>query len=109
MPDIFDEARAAVDGERQDEYGDAEYHLVVVGRAWDCLLDVIALREGVGCVGPSDVALMMSVFKIIRECHAHKRDNLIDAAGYLLLAARMSDDAPEVSPKTPPPCGGRSS
>ena len=31
----------------------------------------------------ADVAFMMSDFKMARQCHQHKEDNLVDAVGYL--------------------------
>jgi hypothetical protein len=40
-------------------------------------------------LGPEDVALFMVAVKLSRECHEPKRDNLVDAAGYLECRARV--------------------
>jgi hypothetical protein len=37
-----------------------------------------------------DVAVCMALLKFSREAHSHRRDNLLDAAGYVGLAADMT-------------------
>ena len=42
---------------------------------WGLILDIDPIP-------PEKVALMMCGLKIVREMHRHKRDNLVDLAGY---------------------------
>ena len=37
-------------------------------------------------IPPEKVALMMCGLKLVREMHRHKRDNLVDLAGYAKVA-----------------------
>jgi len=40
-------------------------------------------------VSAKDVCLMLAMLKLCREMNAHVHDNLLDAAGYIGLAADM--------------------
>jgi len=92
MTDIFDQARAAVDGERQKQYGDPEEHWDTVAAMWQNYIATILERDDDHLeITPADAALMMVLMKLAREAHAHKADNLVDAAGYLLLASRLAE------------------
>lgn len=71
---ILRTAYELVNGERQDSYGR-------VAALWTAYLD--------HPVSAKDVALCLTLLKIAREAHAHKDDNLLDAAAYVGLAADM--------------------
>ena len=49
------------------------------------------LREGQH-VTPMDVPLCMIAVKLARQAHRHKRDNLVDIAGYARTAAMVAGD-----------------
>ena len=49
------------------------------------------LREG-EAVAPRDVPLCMIAVKLARQTHQHKRDNLVDIAGYARTAAMVAGD-----------------
>lgn len=78
MIDVLAEARELVAGDRQAAYGTP----VEAMRRTAALWEAVDGRPHTG----HDVALKLALLKIARESHAHRRDNLIDAAGYLLIA-----------------------
>lgn len=73
----IDEAKTLIYGERHDEYGPAAEEFRRVADGWASILGANVL--------PSDVALCMAWLKIVRESYKHKRDNIVDAIGYLAL------------------------
>ena len=78
---ILQEAHALLNGERQEAYGSPADNLGRVAAMWSVYLG----RP----VDAKDVCLMMALLKLCREMNAHRRDNLVDAAGYIALAADM--------------------
>lgn len=74
---ILEEARKTINGERQDSYGNPEDSFADIALLWGWYLGR-TLR-------PSDVAMLMALLKFSRERHQHKRDNVVDACGYLSL------------------------
>ena len=76
---ILLEAHALVNQGRQADYGAPAESFARIARLWSVYLG----REITG----KDVAMCMALLKISREAHCHKRDNLLDAAGYIGLAA----------------------
>ena len=82
---VLHEAINTINGERQDVYGSPEDSFSIIADYWTTYLgDQMTDRITAG-----DVALMMTLFKIAREANQHKRDNIIDAAGYLGIYADM--------------------
>ena len=82
---ILTEAQSLVHGPRQDAYG----HPVGDFSRTASLANVLLggkLREDLDA---RDVALFMVCVKLSREVNQHKRDNLVDAAGYLECLARV--------------------
>jgi hypothetical protein len=77
-PSILAEAEGLVNGARRDEYGPAEEGFAQYARGWS---EIIGAE-----VTPTQVALCMAWLKICRELNGHKRDSLVDAAGYIHLA-----------------------
>ena len=49
------------------------------------------LREGERIM-PMDVPLCMIAVKLARQAHRHKRDNLVDIAGYARTASMIAGD-----------------
>ena len=88
MSSVAEEAAELIDGARQDFYGDPVTNHRRIGIVWGALLD----REP---IPPRTVAVMLAAMKLVREAGPlAKRDNLVDACGYLLIAERASDDRP---------------
>lgn len=80
MNHILKKADDIIHGRREDEYGPAENSFAMVADFWNVFLQAELILT------PHDVAMMMCLFKIAREAHAHKDDNLIDLCGYAALA-----------------------
>lgn len=88
---VLDKAKAIINGARQDQYGNPEDSFASIAKFWNAYIGCKMGLEGFTIIKSKDVALMMTVFKIARELHgAGKEDNMIDAAGYIGLAADMS-------------------
>ncbi len=68
--------------DRFDDYGDSDENLRHIGAVWGGIL-------GQFRIPPDKVALMLAGMKLVRAANRKNRDDLIDAAGYLLLV----DDA----------------
>ena len=72
---ITQEAHRLVNGPRQGSYGHPIHDFTRTGKMWGAIL---------GCdpIPPHLVGLCMVAVKISREVNLHKRDNLVDMAGY---------------------------
>lgn len=88
---VLDEAKKVINGDRQDTYGGPEDSFADISEYWNTY---IKRRFGTGPVNlePKDIAMMMVLFKIAREANQGKRDNLVDAAGYLGIAGDFKKD-----------------
>lgn len=74
------EAERLVNGKRAEQYGQPPENMARIGAVWGALL-------GVDAIPARTVAVMMAALKLARECGPEsKRDNLVDACGYLLIA-----------------------
>ena len=76
---ILQEADRLVDGERQWAYDHPYDNCLRIGKMWGVILDTDPIP-------PEKVALMMCGLKLVREMHRHRRDNLVDLAGYAKVA-----------------------
>lgn len=75
------EADRLVSGDRLVSYGHPWKNFSLTAEIATPLLKN-KLKDGVSLT-PEDVALFMVAVKLAREVHKHKRDNLVDAIGYL--------------------------
>lgn len=81
---ILNEASNIINGERQDSYGKPEDSFKIIAEFWTTYLN----EHGWSGLSALDVAHMMTLFKIARMLgQKPDRDNYIDAAGYLAIAA----------------------
>lgn len=76
-------ANALVNGERQADYGSPEQNYAGIAGVWSGLL-TMKLKAP---ITSQEAALMMVGLKIQRQCMKPKEDNMVDAHGYLLVAA----------------------
>jgi hypothetical protein len=81
------EAYQIIHGERAAHYGKAEDSFAAIGLVWTGLL---ANKLGGNSITAEDVAILMTGLKLARQQNQHKRDNVVDAFGYLLLLDRMT-------------------
>lgn len=80
---VLDEASRTINGERQDQYGKPEDCFALIANYWTTYLGSRGyLQEGQIGLHKEDVAMLMVLFKIAREAHSHKRDNIVDLCGY---------------------------
>jgi len=84
----FEEANTIINGERQDVYGNPEDSFADIADYWTVYLGHKGvIHEGDRKLTSKDIAIMMTLFKLAREEHQHKRDNIVDALGYLKIYA----------------------
>jgi len=91
---ILDEARNVVSGARQKQYGPPEQSLEDITALWNAYLKGYK-RLHTEELSPKDVAMMMVLLKIAREKHKTKKDNLVDAVGYLLMCSMLEGYEPD--------------
>ena len=84
---VLSEAINVINGDRQDVYGSPEDSFKLIAHYWNIYLQ--HMNKQIYAVEAKDVAIMMTLFKIAREANQHKRDNIVDAAGYLGIYADM--------------------
>lgn len=80
---ILQEADRIINSERRQDYGPIEESFSRIASVWSAILK----RR----VSPHEVALCMIGLKLCRESNSHKRDNLVDIAGYTALASKVAD------------------
>lgn len=73
---IATEAVGLVSGDRQKAYGHPSKNFEDIARLWSVILGVE--------VTPAQVGMCMIQVKLAREIFVPKRDNLVDAVGYIL-------------------------
>ena len=81
--EILLDAHALINAERQDDYGTPAQSFTRIAALWSAYLGYK--------VGAKDVAICMALLKFSREAHQHKHDSLLDAAGYIGLAADLAE------------------
>lgn len=87
---VLDEAARLTSSERQGDYGDPSDDFYRTALMWTAILDG-KLREDAE-VEAADVPLCMIAVKLARQSHSHKRDNLVDIAGYARTAAMVAGE-----------------
>ncbi len=87
---ILDEAKRITASDRQEDYGHPSQDFARTARMWTGIL-AGKLRDGAE-IAAMDVPLCMIAVKLARQAHRHKRDNLVDIAGYARTAAMVAGD-----------------
>lgn len=75
-------AHELINGQRQADYGPPDQFFETCARMWGAYLGQR--------ISGQDVCLLMALLKIARESAGSKTDNLLDAAGYIGLAADLA-------------------
>lgn len=91
-PDILEEARDLIRGDRASSYGDAKASFERIASLWTAYKGVEITAK--------DVAAMMILLKVSRGVTSAKRDNWLDIIGYAALGSEIEANA---SNQTPPP------
>lgn len=86
---ILDEARAIINGERQDMYGNPEDSFDAIADFW-----AVYQKHSNGNYSPAhDAAMQMALMKVARICTGTGgRDSYVDLCGYVALAADMIEN-----------------
>lgn len=83
-PNVLKEANTIIYGEREASYGTVTDNFTRIAKGWEQILNTP--------VTPQQVGLCMAWLKIARECNGHKRDNLVDLAGYAGTIGKYYDE-----------------
>jgi len=87
---ILSDASVAID-DRDDAYGNPRENHACIATLWTAFLR----RRGVvvhEVLHSRDVAMMMVLVKVARDAHHPKRDNLVDLAGYAVVAGMCTPE-----------------
>lgn len=87
---ILQEAQRLVVGDRGHQYGRPIQDFSRTAKMWDALFSE-KLKPGAQ-FGPQDVGLGMIAVKLSREVNKHKRDTVVDIAGYALTVQMVHED-----------------
>jgi hypothetical protein len=87
---VLDAAKRITAGSRQADYGHPADDFAKTAHMWTGIF-AGRLREG-AAVTAMDVPLCMIAVKLARQVHRHKRDNLVDIAGYARTASMVAGD-----------------
>jgi len=79
--EILEAAATLINGDRQDDYGDAAESFQCIAEMWSAYLGV--------AVSGRDVCNMMALLKIARLRNGPHEDSSVDGAGYLALGAEI--------------------
>lgn len=94
--DTLRDADGLIHGERQAGYGSWEQNFGDLAVVWNMYLTRRGLLGTNAQLEPSDCTFLFVLAKDVRQMHAHKRDNLVDAAGYLAITDALTSDDPDV-------------
>lgn len=83
MYSILQEAQTIVNGDRNTDYGD-------IKKSFETTAKFASLLTGKELTAQDCCKVMMSI-KLTRESYKHKRDNLVDLAGYAEILNRLED------------------
>ena len=87
---VIEEASDIIYGDREETYGRPSINLERISEQWSLYLKQ---KHRVSIVlSCEDVCWMMVDLKKSRQINTYKRDNLVDAIGYIALIDRINDE-----------------
>jgi hypothetical protein len=86
---ILDEVRQIINGDREDSYGDPEDSFSRIADYWNGFLRPWGTEQNLIKLQSADVAIMMVLLKLARWEVKADHDSVVDAIGYLALAADL--------------------
>ena len=84
---ILDDAKEITGNDRMVEYGDPRDVFEDIAEVWNAHIKNTYKHKDK--IDSKDVALLMILLKTTRELHNHKRDNIVDIAGYARNIAQI--------------------
>lgn len=96
MPEtVLEEANRIIYGDREKTYGNPAKNFDATAELWNGYLRAKLVEQNGHDynweITALDVAHMMILLKMARELHMHKRDNVVDMAGYAGCIQKMED------------------
>lgn len=90
----LEEATRLINGARQAAYSHPLDDYTCTGRLWGALLAHAGWTPPAedSAVSPELACMMMVCVKLSREAHLHKRDNIVDGAGYFGCVGLIHDE-----------------
>jgi hypothetical protein len=86
---VIAEANRIIYGDREKTYGHPSKNFDTTAALWNAFLSTkYRTKFELDC---NDVAILMTLLKIAREAHEHKRDNIVDGIGYLACIGKIED------------------
>jgi hypothetical protein len=82
---ILEEAVRVTSGDRRRDYDHPEPNHKRIATMWNAYLSI--RKDPSAEISPYDAAMLMVLLKISRDVYTSKRDNFVDAAGYIRCAA----------------------
>ena len=95
MREILEMSLATINN-RKEDYGDPRDMFALIAKYWSTYLE--SHQKTAGGLAASDVAEMMTLFKIARATHGENdktADDLIDAVGYMAFASGLRMTEPD--------------
>jgi hypothetical protein len=86
---VLEEAQRIIYGDREKTYGHPAKNFENTARFWSVWLS--AKHGSSPPIDVEDVAMMMTLLKLARQAHGHKRDNLVDLCGYAACVQKVLD------------------
>jgi hypothetical protein len=86
--DHMAEANGLVNGDRMAAYGSPKPAYEAMAQVWSGLL-AHKLKEPLTA---AEVVVLMTGMKLVRESRRHKRDNIVDTHGYMLVLAHVLEE-----------------
>nr|DAJ43841.1 MAG TPA: Myofilin [Caudoviricetes sp.] len=89
----LDEAKKCVCTDRNQQYGEPEQNFAVIAQLWQTYLRAATGADDIE-IFPSDVAMMMVLFKAGRRATAvtEKADTYVDIAGYAACGCELGTE-----------------
>lgn len=84
------EAQKIIYGDREQTYGRPDLNLHRIAALWETYLQEKYIGN-IDKITAEDVCWMMALMKCARQMNAPKRDNLVDACGYISLIERIEN------------------
>lgn len=91
MANILEEAEMIIYGDREKTYGHPSVNLERIAGLWQAYIEAKIVDGSSFLMTPEDVSWMMVLLKSARQMNENKRDNLVDAVGYIALIERIQD------------------
>ena len=82
---VLEEAAQLIRGARAESYGNVHSSFNNIAVGWNII-------TAGGPITTEMVGPMMIWLKLVRESHAHKRDNFVDIAGYAELSEQICSE-----------------